>query len=945
MKSTTVLTSWPIRKKLLLLLLLSFLPAFAIILASGMKQRQDEIAKARNNALLLAQSLAAQQEQIATSTKILLTTLSHSHAVQAIDAKACNRLFAELNRRFPLYSAVLAAATPDGNMFAASKPFQPSTVDLSDRKHFKDVISSRGFSVGEYITGRISARQSLNYTYPVLNAKGKLIAIVIAGFDIGEYARLVSQVNMPPGYSVTIADWKGARLFRSPENPEAAVGVTIGSMKAMEGDADFGFIERKSMDGLERIYAFRKLRLDDKSQPYMYMLVGAPKHEILHQANRQMFSNLLILLLAAMGAMCLAWAFGEYVLLQPIRHLLLATQQLGKGEMGIRTGLRHSSDELGQLAKSFDDMTTLLETRNSERQKAEDALGKINAGLELRVQERTAELSALNEELKLKVAERKRAELELTESRRRLQVAMDAAKLGIWAHDLTTGELVCDKRTKTILGMEPAAPITYAQLLARLVAEDREAFSQLFEGRSEQQSRKINFEYRIQSPDRSLRWVHVRGSTMRDSSGAPKRVTGVVMDITERKQAEQEMRSLEEQFRHSQKMEAVGRLAGGIAHDFNNLLQVINGHSELIAYGAAPNSPVWRQADAIHQAGKRAAQLTNHLLAFSRNQIAETKVFELDQAILGFEKIMRRMVPEDIELRTRLNARRACVKIDPVQLEQVIMNLVVNARDAMASGGRLTIATKCEHLEAPAPNKGGGLAAGEYIVLRVSDSGHGIEPGLRDRIFDPFFTTKPLGKGTGLGLSTVYGILRQSGGGVHVHSKQGRGTTFKVYLPLCKESLREEAPPPLAKPLTGVETVLLAEDEGGVRGLIHEYLEELGYHVMEASNGAEALELARQNITRIDIVLTDAIMPKMSGSELCRQLRILRPEIKILMMTGYTDAGVCDEIRAAGLELLSKPFSRRILATKIREMLDGAMPAARPMATETQAGEQKAYLA
>ncbi len=930
-----VLTSWSIRKKLLLLLLLIFLPAFGIILASGLKQRRDEIDKAKNNALLLGQSLAAQQEQIANSTKVLLRALEQLPALQHRDAEACNKIFTELNQLFPLHTSVLAATTPDGNVFAASKPFMPGMVNLSDRKYLREAIANRDFSVGEYMTGRLSGRQSLNYAYPVHDATRNLIAVTIAGFDLSEYARLVSQVKVPAGYSVTIADWKGIRLFRSPEDGAAAVGapLTEASMKLISGGAEEGFFEERSGDGQDRIYAFRKVRLAENSQPYMYILVGAPKSQILGQANVQVLANLFMLGVAALAAMCLAWAFGEYVFLNPIRRLLRATQQLGKGEMNIHTELRHSSDELGQLAKSFDGMAALLEMRNSERQRAEDALSQANAELELRVRERTAELSALNQALTLEVAERKHAEQQLTESRRRLQAAMDAAQLGVWARALATGELVCDERARTIIGAEAEAGITYEELLSR-VAEDRDSFRDLFEGRCEEQAGNINVEYRIQSPGRGTRWVHLCGSVMRDSSGTPQRVTGIVMDITARKRAEQEMRSLEEQFRHSQKMEAVGRLAGGIAHDFNNLLQVINGHSELIADAAGPDSPVARQANAIHQAGLRAAQLTSHLLAFSRHQVAETKIFEIDQAVSGFEKIVRRVIPEDIELRTRLKAGQACAKIAPVQLEQVIMNLVVNARDAMAAGGRLTIATSCEKLDGTASRKGGGLTPGDYVVLSVTDSGHGIELALRDRVFEPFFTTKPLGKGTGLGLSTVYGILRQSGGGVHVRSKPEKGSMFKVYLPLCGEAVREKVQAPLAPPPAGLETVLLAEDEGAVRTLLHEHLQELGYRVLEAANGMQALEIARQHINQIDIVVTDVVMPKMGGRELSAQLRLLRPEIKIVLMTGYTEATVCDELRAAGLELLAKPFSRRALAGKLREMLDSHQPA-RPAAAET----------
>jgi signal transduction histidine kinase/ActR/RegA family two-component response regulator/HAMP domain-containing protein len=924
MATDRMLSAWPIRRKLLLLLSLIFLPAFAIILASGLKQRSEEINKARNNALLLAESLTAQQQQIATSTKVLLTTLADTPALQQIDARACNRLFVELNQRFPVYSAILAAATPDGNMFAASKPFKPGTVNLADRKHIKDAIRTLDFSAGEYMTGRVSAMQTMNYTYPVLNRKGKLVAVVIAGFSLDEYERFVKMVSMPPGYSVTIVDWKGTRLFRMPVDPNTDVGMAIAneSMTIMSGGGNQGFFERVSADGMDRVYAYSKLRVDKAATPYMYVLVGIPQREILHRANLQMLNNLSLLGVAAAMALFLAWAFGEFFLLEPIKRLVAATQRLGRGEMDIRTGLHHSGDELGQLAQSFDDMAALLESKNLERRHAEEALSQANAELEQRVKERTAELSSLNAALTLEVNERKRAEHELSESRWHLQKAMDAAKLGVWRRDLSSGELICDERTKAIFGAAPDLPLNHEQLLNRIPAEDRAAFGRLFA----EQEGDIDVEYRIASADCGVRWVRVRGSWMPDESGRASRVTGVVTDITEQKTAEQQMRSLEEQFRHSQKMEAVGRLAGGVAHDFNNLLLVINGHAELIAETAGLGEGVRRQLQAIHQAGQRAAQLTSHLLAFSRKQNVEPKTFELDQAVAGLEKIIRRITPENIELQTKLGAGKAGIRIAPEQLEQIIMNLVLNARDAMPTGGRLSIDTSCEECDRSMSRQLGDLVPGQYVVLAISDSGHGMEPRVRERIFEPFFTTKPLGRGTGLGLSTVYGIARQNSGGVHVYSEPGKGSTFRIYFPLCQPTADQRSAMPATATPTGAETVLLAEDEGAVRNLVRQHLEELGYKVLAVADGAQALRIARQNIETIDIVLTDVVMPEMGGYELSKALRQLRPDMKVVLMTGYAEGVTTEEASAAGLQILSKPFSRSSLAHKIREVLDAGAP-------------------
>jgi hypothetical protein len=294
-------SSWSIRKKLLLLLLIIFLPAFGIIVATGLSHRKDEIVKAHENALLLAQSLATQQEQITTATRTMLSTLAQLHVVQSLDARACNALFRDLHHQYPFYSVILAV-TPDGKAFAASVPFEPGSIDLSDRKHVKEAIGTLNFSVGEYIKGRISNRVSLNFTYPVLNADKKLIAIVIAGFDLREYARFVSKANLSEEYSIAITDWMGVRLFRWPEGNDAtAPGKAIPDepFNRISGASEQGFFEKPGQDGVARIYAFRQLRLRADLPPYLYMIVGAPKDNILHRADMQMIRNLSILGIAA----------------------------------------------------------------------------------------------------------------------------------------------------------------------------------------------------------------------------------------------------------------------------------------------------------------------------------------------------------------------------------------------------------------------------------------------------------------------------------------------------------------------------------------------------------------------------------------------------------------------------------------------------------------------
>jgi PAS domain S-box-containing protein len=397
-------------------------------------------------------------------------------------------------------------------------------------------------------------------------------------------------------------------------------------------------------------------------------------------------------------------------------------------------------------------------------------------------------------------------------------------------------------------------------------------------------------------------------------------VVWVARDITERKQ-------LEEQLRHAQKMEAVGQLAGGIAHDFNNLLTAINGYSDLALRRLDPEDPLRRSVEEIRKAGERAAALTRQLLAFSRKQVLQPLVLDLNSVVSDMERMLRRVIGEDVELGTALAHDLGSIKADPGQIEQVIMNLCVNARDAMPQGGRLTIETANVHLgEEHAARRAGDLAPGPYVVLRVTDTGLGMDERTRERIFEPFFTTKGAGKGTGLGLSTVYGIVKQSGGGVSVASEVGRGSTFEVYFPRVGEGAREyrRGTEPEGE-LRGTETVLLAEDEEMVRRLTREVLEIYGYRVLVAAGGGAALLICERHEGPIALLITDLVMPEMNGRELAARLASLRPEMKVLFMSGYTDASATGQGEFEdGSDFIQKPFTPVALARKVREVLDRA---------------------
>jgi PAS domain S-box-containing protein len=380
---------------------------------------------------------------------------------------------------------------------------------------------------------------------------------------------------------------------------------------------------------------------------------------------------------------------------------------------------------------------------------------------------------------------------------------------------------------------------------------------------------------------------------------------------------------LEAQLRQSQKMEAIGTLAGGVAHDFNNMLTSIIGFSHLLGQELESDSPLKEFVDEIRKAADRAASLTRQLLTFSRRQVLNPVVLDLNSVVQNLSGMFRRLIGEDIEFEIVLGKKLACVKVDPSQIEQAIVNLVINARDAMPRGGRLTIATS--NAEIPAePGQPPQTADGSCVVLAVSDTGTGMDAETRARIFEPFFTTKPIGKGTGLGLSTVYGLVQQSGGDISVSSELGRGTTFRISLPRTGEQASEaEAPSTEKDAADGSEVVLLVDDEEAVRSLARRILKAKGYNVLEAGSGEDALERARKHPGRIDLLLTDVVMPGRSGPEIAQVLSRERPDLKVLYVSGYThDDTLTRGLLESGVSFLQKPFGFEILARRVRDVLD-----------------------
>ena len=517
----------------------------------------------------------------------------------------------------------------------------------------------------------------------------------------------------------------------------------------------------------------------------------------------------------------------------------------------------------------------------------------------------------------------KRSEQSLRRSEVRYRSLVQTAVYGIYRSSLKGRFLDVNPALIGMLGYNSALEILALDPQKDVFVDSGE-YSRLVD-EFQSTGRVDGFEVRWKRKDGAAITVRISGRAVASEDEPADVLEAIAEDITER-------RVLEDQFRQSQKMEAVGRLAGGIAHDFNNLLTVVSGYSEVLLDQLAPTHPLHAKAEAIQQASDRATTLTRQLLAFSRKQLLQLKVVDVNSIVSDMERLLRPLIGENIELTTNLEPSIGCTRADAGQLEQVIMNLVVNAKDAMPRGGKIRITTSSVTLDESYRPENTFIKRGPYVMISVSDTGHGMDRETQARIFEPFFTTKEKGKGTGLGLSTVYGIIKQSGGYVFVQSELNRGTVFTIYFPSVDEpSDVAGATPVSAAAVGGSETILLVEDEESVRQLIRETLESRGYHVLEAENGNTALALAASRAENIHLVITDVVMPGLSGHELVQQLLSVRPNTKVLYLSGHAEEAVASPLPVQTPKaFLQKPFTLQNLSRKVREVLGPQAIEARP---------------
>jgi two-component system cell cycle sensor histidine kinase/response regulator CckA len=527
--------------------------------------------------------------------------------------------------------------------------------------------------------------------------------------------------------------------------------------------------------------------------------------------------------------------------------------------------------------------------------------------------------------LVVRVRALERAEAELAHREEGLRLAMQVGLVGTWDDEFETKEAMWSDTLRELYGFGQAFKPSYEAFLAHVHPNDREDIRRRVD-RSTLTGETFEYEYRFLRPDGETRWMLSRGRVLLDENGVPARQLGAAVDITARKQAEEERETLERELRQAQKLQAIGRLAGGIAHDFNNILLGVRGYADLARDRFTQGEDPRPEIAEVLAASARAGALTRQLLAFSRKQVLKLEVLDLNEVVAETERFLHGLIGDDVELEALVSDAPVCVSADRSQLEQVIVNLAVNARDAMAGGGRLTLEVRVAEL---GPEHGLSLTPGRYALLAVSDTGCGMDVATTAQIFEPFFTTKA--EGTGLGLATVHGIVKQTGGTAAVYTEVGEGTTFKIYLPLAEPVERVE---PVRVPVAAEgarlgETVVLVEDETQVREIVAHMLEQKGYGVFATADPREALEFAAVEGQSVDLLLTDMVMPHVGGRELAERFQQLQPEACVLYMSGYTEDVV---IRrggfARGAAFIEKPFDSQELAASIRLLLDDVRAAA-----------------
>jgi len=860
-----------IRARLTLLTLALLTPMVAIAVWHFSEQQADSQAHVQERAAEVAKLIAARADEFVRRTEVTLDAAALMVRVDPPDTRYNDSVLTALDNRTVGNMGALNLQLVGGGNIGSSNPVLAArrTFSVLGRRYYDEALRTGKFAVGEPVRGQLdSTRWMVGYGLPIRGRNGKIAAVAFASYWLDSLRYIADAGTLPAGSVVTVVDNGGRIVFRT-TNSSKYVGTDVSGrpgFKDMIGAPRGVMTGISALDSIDRVRAWEHVT----RAPWFVVVGISTAQAALQQSARSRGELLVIALTVALALLIAALVAGR--ISRPIIALTADAQAIAGGDLA-RRGAVMSSSEVGTLAAAFNQMAERVEAQTQA----------------------------------------------LTENERRYRLVFEENPLPMWVWELSTRRFLAANRAAT--ERFGYSLDEFLSMTARDVrpADELPHFDELISGPFARRSNTGLWVYRVKSGETFEAEIHSSPITW---SGRDAYLV-VIHDVSERHRAEAALAASQAQLRQMQKIEAVGSLAAGIAHDFNNLLTAILGSVDLAISALPAEHDATDELRHARGSAMRATDLTKRLLTFSRQKVSAPALVDVREIVRGMQPLLARTLGEHVKLDVRIDRTPCTVRADASQLEQVVLNLLVNARDAMPSGGSAVV-----HVHTILPEDApSGLGHGNWVMLSVTDNGMGMDAATAERAFEPFFTTKERGKGTGLGLSMVFSIVQAAGGQVRLQTKVDEGTTLRVYLPFCAGEPTRRATPQRGNDVVGGgESILLVEDDDAVRRVTTRMLEGLGFRVIAAAGPRQALDLARDHIGTIDVLLSDVVMPGINGRELAEAVRRLRPGMKVVFVSGYTDdVALLQQLRAQTLFFLQKPFTAQALGEMVRSALDAPL--------------------
>lgn len=866
-----------IRKKLVVLVLLATMPVFLVLLGTELQNRNNAVAQAKKDTALYLSGFAEIQRRITNSTQTLLRTVASIPDISSLDVEKSRIILTTLLETNPIYTNVILVDLK-GSVVAAGKNHDRAIkLNFGDRKQFKDAVASKGFASGEFVVGKSSKKAIFPFGMAVQNKKGELVGAIIIGINLTHYSELFQRGDYPQNTFFGLSDRNGIRLLRHPITEKSAIGKPIKKKvyQAASTNGSKGSVSAIASDGKKRVIAFEPLRLTEDGAVYMYMFMGFDSEQLLKDAHSIIQRLIITSLLSLALALFIAWFIGGRSIAQLIEKLSLSTRKISRGEKYVTSHIDYKDGEIGDLALSFDTMVKIIRQREEE--------------------------------------------LETSEQRFR-EIIEDVSAISIQGYDENRKITFWNKASETLYGYTKEEALG-TQLDDLIIPEALQKKVQ------DRHTKWLKEGIKRPAGERLLinkqgRDVPVFSSHVMQETQSTKEIFNLDIDLTPIRAAEEEKNELVSQLNHAHKMDVIGQLAGGVAHDFNNMLGAILNAGELLSRYLPEHPKAHKYHKLIVQSAKRAADLTGKLLTFSRTSSKETATVDIHVIINETITILKNTIDRRVKVDSDLRAIPSFIEGDASQLQSALLNLGINGSQAIEDSGTLKFSSNLIKIDSALCEQSTfELQPGIYLEIKVSDSGCGIPVENRDKIFDPFFTTKEQGEGTGLGLSAVYGTIKQHAGSISVASELNVGTTFDILLPLAHKKVTSG--PNLQALLNGEGTILVVDDEENMRITASAILEDLGYTVIQAKNGEEAVSIYKENQQSIDLVLLDMMMPVMNGRDCFNTLQQLNPQVCVLLSSGYIIEEDLKEMQKKGLKgFIRKPYLSGPLSQAIQKALN-----------------------